>query len=130
MLEAAETGLDSIASQARQPVGELRITAPAVLSAGLLIDDIAAFAATYPSVCLSLSFSDLRRDLLSGNLDVAIRMGRLRDSGLKMKKLFEVRRRLIAASAYLAAIKRRRASLTDCRTGIGSIWPRFLVLRS
>jgi DNA-binding transcriptional LysR family regulator len=31
MLEAAETGLDSVSRQSRQPVGELRITAPAVL---------------------------------------------------------------------------------------------------
>lgn len=115
VLEAAETGLDSVASQSRQPIGELRITAPAVLSAGLLVDDIAAFAATYPGVHLSLSFSDLRRDLLGGSLDLAIRMGRLRDSALKAKKLYEVRRTLVAAAAYVAdrPAPRRPLDLTE-----------------
>lgn len=130
MLEVAEAGLDTVASQARQPVGELRITAPAVLSAGLLINDIAAFAAAYPGVRLSLSFSDLRRDLLIGNLDVAIRMGRLQDSGFRRKKLCEVRRRLIAASDYLAgrAPPRQPDELRDWDWLHLASVPRFAIL--
>ena len=73
-----------------------------MLSTGLLVDDIAAFATNYPGIRLVLNFSDLRRDLVSGSLDIAIRMGRLRDSALKVKKLYEVRRKLVAAPAYLA----------------------------
>lgn len=115
MLEAAEAGLDAISGQSSQPVGELRLTAPAVLSAGILVDDIAAFSERFPKIQLSLNFTDLRRNLIGDGIDVAIRMGWLEDSALKSKKLFEIRRKLCVAPSYIAkrAPPRRPADLAD-----------------
>lgn len=103
MLNAAETGLDAVTSEARQPGGDLRVTAPAVLASGSLIDDIAAFAVKFPRVRLMLDFSDIRRDIVSGGVDVAVRMGRLEDSALKSRRLGEAERILVASARYAAA---------------------------
>ena len=115
MLEAAEAGLDAMSGQSSAPTGELRMTAPAVLAAGTLIDDIAAFSQQFPKVQLSLNFTDQRRDLIGDGIDVAIRMGWLEDSALKAKKLQMVKRVLIAAPHYVANRKppRRPTDLAD-----------------
>ena len=103
MSAIAESGIDALSSQSKQPAGELRITAPAVLGNASLVDDLAAFALEYPRVRLTLSFSDVRQDLVSGGIDVAIRMGGMKSSSLKSKKLFEARRVLVAAPSYVSA---------------------------
>lgn len=102
MLEAAESGLQDIAYQAEQPSGALRLTVPAGLVQSRLTDQIARFARAYPKVSLSIDFFDTRRDLIVDGFDIAIRVGAMKDSALKAKKLFEVTRRLVAAPAYLA----------------------------
>ncbi|MEM1164004.1 MAG: LysR substrate-binding domain-containing protein, partial [Pseudomonadota bacterium] len=102
MIEAAEDGLQIVANHAAKPSGLLKVTLPAVLAQSHLVDRIASFSAAYPKVRLELDFTDLRRELIADGMDVAIRMGWLRDSALKARKLYDVERRLVAASSYLA----------------------------
>ena len=102
MSAAAESGIDALSSRVRQPTGELRITAPAVLGNANLVDDLAAFALEHPKIRLSLSFSDLRQDVVAGGIDVAIRIGWMKSSTLKSKKLFEMRRVLVATPSYVS----------------------------
>jgi DNA-binding transcriptional LysR family regulator len=101
MLDAADAGLQDIAYQSDQPSGVLRLTAPAGLAQSELTDQIARFALAYREVHLTIDFSDTRRDLIVDGFDVAIRVGKMQDSALKAKKLFDVRRHLVAAPAYL-----------------------------
>ena len=101
MMAAAEDGIDAVSAQSRDPVGTLRITAPAVLATSFLIDDIAAFSAAFPKIGLALDFTDVRRDLISEGIDVSIRMGWLKDSSLKATKLHAVERKLVAATTYV-----------------------------
>ena len=101
MIDAAETGLNAVSDLAPQPSGELRVTAPAVLAQSIIVERIAEFSIAYPGVRLSLDFSDLRREVIDGGIDVALRMGWLEDSALKARKLFDVERRLVAAQIYL-----------------------------
>lgn len=112
MLEAAETGLQDVSNQPQQLSGMLRVTVPAVLAQSKFVDQIAAFAAKFPNVRLSLDFSDVRRELIGDGFDVAIRMGWLEDSALKARKLFDVDRRVVVASAYLES-RRPPASPRD-----------------
>ncbi len=100
MMEAAETGLQDVSNQPQQLSGMLRVTLPAVLAQSKLVDRIAGFAVKFPNVRLSLDFSDVRRELIGDGFDVAIRMGWLEDSALKARKLFDVGRRLVAATHY------------------------------
>jgi len=101
MIDAAETGLKGIGSQAQKPSGLLRLTVPALLAQSDLTSLFAGFAATYPEVRLSIDYSDTRRDLIADGYDMAISIGELKDSALKAKRLFEIPRKLVAAPAYL-----------------------------
>ncbi|MEM1161858.1 MAG: LysR substrate-binding domain-containing protein [Pseudomonadota bacterium] len=112
MIEAAEDGLQIVANHAAEPSGLLRITLPAVLAQSDLVDRIAGFTSAHTKVRLELDFSDVRRELIADGMDVAIRMGWLRDSALKARKLYDVERRLVAASSYLAG-RDRPKSPTD-----------------
>ncbi|MBA4257424.1 MAG: LysR family transcriptional regulator [Polaromonas sp.] len=102
MLAAAEAGLQDISYRAEQPTGLLRVTAPAGLAQSPLTAQFAAFAQAQPGIQLFIDYTDLRRDLISDAFDVAIRVGRLDDSALKARKLFEVPRRLVATPGFLA----------------------------
>ena len=101
MLTAAEAGLDSLSQRLRQPVGELRLTVPAVLAASDLTDDFAKFANAFPNIRLSLNFTDGPRDLVGNNFDLGIRMGKPDGSMLKTKRLYSVRRIVVATPSCL-----------------------------
>jgi DNA-binding transcriptional LysR family regulator len=97
MLSAAEQGLNSVAYHAEEPAGKLHLTVPAMLTKSPLVDDIAAFAKVFPKVALSINFSDLQQDLIREGMDLAIRIGNLKESGLKAKRLFTMTRKLVIA---------------------------------
>ncbi len=101
MVAAAERGLDQISAGSLQPSGRLRLTAPAVMAHSALIDRIAAFSADHPRVDLEVSFTDVRRDIIAEGIDLAIRMGWLKDSSLKAKKVASEERILLAAPSLL-----------------------------
>lgn len=102
MIEAAEAGLDAIAGHAPRPSGALHVTVPAVLAQSALVDSIAAFSQANPNIRLDLDFTDARREVIGDGIDVAIRMGWLKDSALKARKLYDVDRKLVAATSYIA----------------------------
>lgn len=104
MISAAEAGLNAVANRGDTLSGVLNVTIPAVLALSAFTDRIARFAEAHPNVSLSLDFSDLRRDVISGGVDVAIRMGWLQDSALKARKLGEVSRLLVGAASYVDAM--------------------------
>ncbi|OMH33880.1 LysR family transcriptional regulator [Motiliproteus sp. MSK22-1] len=101
IIEAATEGLDAIAGHSSEPSGNLSLTVPAMLARDQLVQNIAAFADKYPKVNLSISFSDLQQDLIQGGIDLAIRIGGLKDSALKSKRLFVMKRKLVASPSLL-----------------------------
>lgn len=101
IVNAAQDGIATAMNQATTLTGELRITAPAVLATSMLSEQIASFARSHPSVKLTVDYSEYPRDVVADSIDVAIRMGRLRDSQLKVRKLYEVERCLMASRSYL-----------------------------
>lgn len=112
MIDAAEAGLHAVTDQNREPSGTLRVTAPAVLAQSVLVERLAAYARAHASVRISLDCSDDRRELIGDGFDVAIRMGRLKDSSLMTRKLFDIGRWLVASEAYLKT-RRKPSSPTD-----------------
>jgi len=101
MLEAAEGELVQLSESATEPSGELRVTAPAVLSNSVFTEAIASFAHAYPRIRLSLDFSDSRRDLIDDGFDIAIRMGFGAKNTATSRVLFQVERKLVASVEYL-----------------------------
>lgn len=101
MLAAVESELVHLTSTADAPSGELKITVPSVLSQSSLMARLARFRQTYPRIRLEADFSDLRRDLINDGFDLAIRMGPKSRNSATSRRLFRVRRLLIASAAYL-----------------------------
>lgn len=101
MVEVVEAGIDAVLDNASKLSGELRVTAPAVLAQSPITDKIALFLRQNPNVSISIDYSDKPRDVVAESIDVAIRMGWLRDSTLKARKLYNVERALLASPSYL-----------------------------
>lgn len=84
------------------PRGLLRINAsPSIGTMGLL-PILPRFTARYPDVIVDLALSDTIVDLVEERADVAIRIGPLRDTSLRAKKLGHSRMVLVASPDYLA----------------------------
>lgn len=101
MLEAVEGELTGLSASAGEPSGELRITAPAMLSNSSLVDSLAKFQRAYSKVRLTLDFSDLRRELVEDHFDVAIRVRMGVKNSPTQKKLFTMDRRLVASPEFV-----------------------------
>jgi DNA-binding transcriptional LysR family regulator len=102
MLSAAQRGLDALGRSAT-PAGELRVTVPALLAETRFCQDLAAFVTAHPRIRLTVGFSDHRRELLRERLDLALRVGRLEDSAMRVRRLAGMPRELVASSEYAAS---------------------------
>lgn len=101
MVAAAERGLGLVRDRVSGLSGEIRVTAPAILAQSELAEKIARFVRAHPNVKLNLDYSDSPRDIVADGIDVAIRLGWLRDSSLKARKLYDVERVVVASKGYL-----------------------------
>ncbi|MEM9173575.1 MAG: LysR family transcriptional regulator, partial [Pseudomonadota bacterium] len=101
MVIAAEQALDSLSDESEQPVGELRITAPAFWDATEFNRRIWRFAQRFPQIRIKLHATDDQRDLIKEGFDLALRFGELSDSNLKSKRIGSFRRVLVSSPQYL-----------------------------
>lgn len=101
LLAAAEAAQASVREEA-QAQGVLRVAVSASFGRQHLAPLVAPFLQAYPHIRLDLRLSDTVADLVAEGIDVAIRLGALRDSSLVARKLAPNRRVLCATPAYLA----------------------------
>ncbi|WP_027258229.1 LysR family transcriptional regulator [Leisingera aquimarina] len=97
-LEAARTG---IARLTGAPSGVLTVTAEPDLATELISPVLPEFLSQHPDVKIRLLFSSTFADLVEGRIDLAIRMGQLKDSSLVARKIFDSRSLLCASPEYL-----------------------------
>src|SRR5690606_31948232 len=64
---------------------------------------IFAFQERYPDIAIDLSLTDERIDLGREGVDIALRLGPLADSSMKLRLVGQSRRLLVAAPQYLVA---------------------------
>ncbi|MBI1250602.1 MAG: LysR family transcriptional regulator [Alphaproteobacteria bacterium] len=83
--------------------GRLRVCAPVTFARLHLAPKLGGFLSVYPKLSLDLVMDDRNIDLLSENIDVALRMGALADSTLAARKISSSARYVVASKAYLAA---------------------------
>jgi len=98
-LEEAES---AVLQQHGELRGTLRVALP--LSFGLrhMSEPIAAFSRRHPRVSFDLDLNDRRIDLVEEGIDLAVRIGRLADSTLIARHLFDARTVVCASPDYLA----------------------------
>src|SRR5260221_9894138 len=103
ILRLVEQAGDEARGTLGAPAGTIRISCTAafgVLHASRLIF---VFQDRYPDIGVDLSLTDERVDLVREGVDIALRLGPLTDSSMKLRALGQSRRLLVAAPDYLAA---------------------------
>lgn len=100
-LEKIKTAELEILSTQGEPQGTLRITAPNELGSTLLPLLISKYHLKYPKVHIEAVLTERRIDLLSENIDLAIRAGELKDSTLVAKKIGSACFSLFASPQYV-----------------------------
>lgn len=83
--------------------GTIRISCTAAFGVLHISRLIFAFQDRYPEIGVDLSLTDERVDLVQEGVDIALRLGPLTDSSMKLRALGRSRRLLVAAPEYLAA---------------------------
>ena len=81
--------------------GAIHISAPTGFGALRLTPSLARFGAKHPNVDLNLQFSDRRVSIIEEGFDLAIRIGPMRDSSLKVRQLGLMPLVVCASPAYL-----------------------------
>lgn len=100
-LAALEEAAAEASSLTSEPRGTLRVNAPMSFGFHHIAPVIGKFMLQHPAVRVELVLTDRLVDLIEDNVDVAIRIGDLRDSSLIAKKLASCRMILCAAPSYL-----------------------------
>lgn len=83
------------------PRGVLRIDAATPVMLHFVMPMIRPFRERYPEITLSLVSSETFINLIERKVDVAIRVGKLTDSSLRVRPIFTSYRKLIASPDYL-----------------------------
>jgi DNA-binding transcriptional LysR family regulator len=97
------------ASNRRSEVtGLLRVTSSTAFAPLYIVPAVRMFLETHPRLEIELDLSDRYVDLISEGFDLAIRIGALPDSNLKVRRLANLRRVVFAAPSYLAKHARPR----------------------
>jgi DNA-binding transcriptional LysR family regulator len=102
ILRLVEQAGDEARGTRGAPTGTIRISCTAafgILHVSRLIFD---FQDRYPDISIDLSLTDERIDLVREGVDIALRLGPLTDSSMKLKSLGQSRRLLVASPDYLA----------------------------
>jgi DNA-binding transcriptional LysR family regulator len=81
--------------------GTLRIALPLSFGVRHMCRPVAEFGRKHPRVHFDLDLNDRRVDLVEEGADLAVRIGRLTDSSLIARRLFEARTVVCASPAYL-----------------------------
>ena len=88
-LDAAQEVVDAAVTQIAGPI---RLSAPLSFGVQHLSPALAEFAVDNPRVELDVSFDDRTIDLIAGGFDLAVRIGRLKDSALVARRIAPVRK--------------------------------------
>lgn len=103
ILRAVEQAGDEARGTRGAAAGTIRISCTAAFGVLHVSRLIFAFQDRYPDIGIDLSLTDERIDLVREGVDIALRLGPLSESSMKLKSLGQSRRLLVAAPDYLKA---------------------------
>ncbi len=101
LVDEARLAQEALRETAAQPRGHVRLSMPVdlgVVTIGPLLTD---FARQFPGISFDLDLSPKKADLVSDQVDVAIRLGPVKNDKLIARRIGSVDQRLFAAPAYL-----------------------------
>ena len=127
----AITEAESNARGEEKPQGLLRVACPVALARLKMLPLVKPFLQQYPNIELDLQIADRKIDLVEEGVDIAVRVGELRDSALKARRLGTAKRICVASPVYLAEYGtpttpqdlQKHNCLLFSLLATGSIWP-------
>ena len=103
ILRLVEQASEEIRHTRDSPSGAIRLSCTAALGVLHVTRLIFAFQVRYPDIRIDLGLTDERIDLVKEGVDIALRLGPLAASSLKIHHLGDSTRLLVASRTYLAA---------------------------
>ncbi|EAT10770.1 LysR family transcriptional regulator [Bermanella marisrubri] len=97
-LEEAERALGNLQNK---PQGTIKLTAPVMYGETFIQPLVHEFMRIHPAIEVTANLSNQQLDLIDGGYDLAIRLGKLKDSTLIAKPLSQRRYRVCASPSYL-----------------------------
>ncbi|HAT1637448.1 TPA: LysR family transcriptional regulator [Raoultella planticola] len=101
ILEAVEESESSFRGNVT-PTGLLRVACPTALAHTFLVPHISDFLERYPELTLDLQINDRYINLVDEGAELAIRIGHLEDSAMRVRRLGMFERVCVASNKYLA----------------------------
>lgn len=98
ILKESEDAFNELADSSAAPTGALRVTAPSDYGTLVVVFALTEFTRRYPACEATLILTDKHLDIVSGQIDIAVRLGRLPDSGLQCRKIASTRQLLVCGS--------------------------------
>lgn len=100
-VEAIENAHKSLYGNDSLLQGKIKLTAPEDLGSEVIAPAAAVLSQRHPGLNFELNYTDEVLDLVKEGYDLAVRIGRLKASALKEKKLGELKLILVASPEYL-----------------------------
>lgn len=107
-VESIENAHKSLYGNENLLTGMIKLTAPEDLGNEVIAPAAATLSQKYPGLSFQLIYTNDVLDLVKEGYDLAVRIGKLNESSLKVKKVGEVKLVLVASPGYLK--KRNRIS--------------------
>lgn len=99
--DARDEAMQAVSDLSSEPKGLLRMTCSVAYGEDFIMPLVNDFMCQYPQLRIEMNLTNQTLDLLHGQFDLAIRLGRLQDSRLVATRLAPRRMYLCAAPAYL-----------------------------
>ncbi|WP_341368590.1 LysR family transcriptional regulator [Yoonia sp. BS5-3] len=103
VLDAVDYAEAQVTELTENPKGLLHVAAPLGVGRRLIAPHVPAFAQAYPLIDVRLRMTDRNVDMTAEGLDLAFHLGQPADSNLRIRKIADVGRVLVASPAYIAA---------------------------
>lgn len=100
-IQTIEDAQKSLSGRDTLLVGNIKITAPEDLGNDVVAPAIGELTKKYPGLTFELNYTGAVVDLVKEGFDLAVRIGHLPPSGLKAKKIGEIKLILVASPKYL-----------------------------
>ena len=102
ILSEVEEAEQALTAHQSEPSGRLHVAAPTLIGRLKLAPLLPEVLARHPRLSIDLTLTDRPVDLVEDGIDLAIRIGRLPDSSLIVRRLGHIRMQVCAAPGYLA----------------------------
>lgn len=113
-IESIETSLLKVQNKEEAIQGKIKITAPDDLGRLVITPLIHEFCLQYPKIDFEINYTNQFLDIVKLGIDVAFRIGKMKDSSLLFKKAGHIELILVASPKYLEKmnppLNNRRAS--------------------